>query len=801
MSSQESKPPETVHAFLREDRDRILRSWEELVVAKDRRVELAGLALRDSIPVFLDELADWLETGAPPGGQELGEQSLRHVLDRLDRGFDLTQVLHEYRLLREAIFRLVLESEQREQDRAGRGGEDQRNDRVVALARLNAGLDVALSNSIEQFVAERDRRVAAERECTESALRKAEKQLRTIVDNSRDGINMLDVATGRYVFMSAAQVAMTGFSQAELAGMTAEAAYGRVHPDDRELSLQQQKAIIEGRASSSTVEYRWKVKSGEYRWFSDSRSPVRDESGRAVALVGISRDITHRKEAERELRASEARLQKALSAPTVGVLFFSLDGTLRSANAAFERMSGYRSAELREVQHWKTLTAPEFWKITEATASRLADEGEAPPYEKQMVRKNGSRWWGLFAPTRLSGSGERSECMEFIIDIDARKHAEQSLRSANEALREADRRKSEFLAVLSHELRNPLAPIRNSIYLLERAAPGSKQATRARDVVRRQSEHLTRLVDDLLDVTRISHGKIPLHRKRVDLREIIRKTTDDLYSVFTQAGVNLRVDTGGPMWIDADATRMAQVLTNLLNNAMKFTSRDGTVRVSAAARDDCAELTVIDDGIGMDPQYIEHMFEPFAQADRSLARTKGGLGLGLALVKSIIDLHGGTVTAHSEGLGRGSRFLVRLPLVSAGAEPEKPRKLDTGTPALSVLVIEDNADGAQSLAYILQLHGHHVRVARDGRSGIALARKVQPDVIICDIGLPDVDGYEVARTLRHDGALRGTRLVALSGYAQPEDRQRARDAGFDAHVPKPPDLDELLHVLAMGTPG
>jgi two-component system CheB/CheR fusion protein len=208
-------------------------------------------------------------------------------------------------------------------------------------------------------------------------------------------------------------------------------------------------------------------------------------------------------------------------------------------------------------------------------------------------------------------------------------------------------------------------------------------------------------------------------------------------------------------------------------------------------------LSVTDTGIGMEPADVEQMFEPFAQADHSLARTKGGLGLGLALVKNIVELHGGTVAARSEGRGRGAEFTVRIPLVDAGAESEKPPHLvHAGTTPQTILVIDDSVDGAQSLADILQLHGHRVRVAHDGRSGIVLARELQPDVILCDIGLPDVDGYDVARTLRCDGPLRGTRLVALSGYAQPEDRQRAHDAGFDAHISKPPDLEDLLAALA-----
>ncbi len=363
-------------------------------------------------------------------------------------------------------------------------------------------------------------------------------------------------------------------------------------------------------------------------------------------------------------------------------------------------------------------------------------------------------------------------------------------------LRDADRRKTEFLAVLSHELRNPLGPIRNSIFLLEGAAPGSEQALRAKLVLRRQTEHLTRLVDDLLDVTRINVGKIELHRVQLDLREIVRRTTDDLRSLFVQGGVELAVEAPpDPVVVDADPTRLAQILGNLLQNANKFTPRGGTVRVRLASRDGAAELSVRDDGAGMEPDTIERMFEPFTQADRTLARSKGGLGLGLSLVRGLVVLHGGTVTARSEGLGRGAEFVVRVPLAAPTAGAEPPRGGAAPPAQRSILVIEDNEDGAQSLADVLELQGHRVHIAADGRAGIALARELRPDVVLCDIGLPDLDGYAVARALRSEGALGTTRLVAISGYAQPQDRQRAREAGFDAHLAKPPDVAALLRVL------
>jgi len=366
-------------------------------------------------------------------------------------------------------------------------------------------------------------------------------------------------------------------------------------------------------------------------------------------------------------------------------------------------------------------------------------------------------------------------------------------------VRAADRNKTEFLSLLSHELRNPLAPIRNSINLLERTDPGSEKAGRAKEIIARQTEHLTRLVEDLLDVTRISHGKLTLHRNLFDLRDVVEATAGDMVSLFDQGEVVLRVErSAGPVWVNADETRIAQIVVNLLQNAAKFTPRQGTVTVTVATRAGRAELSVRDTGVGMEPGQLERMFEPFAQADRSLARTQGGLGLGLALVRGLVESHGGSAQARTEGIGRGAEFVVTLPLSLHGPAAAAPQATATVTSALLILIIEDNVDSGQSLADLLELDGHRVRLARDARSGIELARELRPDVILCDIGLPDLEGYEVARTLRQDDALRSTRMVALSGYAQPEDRERSRAAGFDAHLAKPAALDKLWHAIADG---
>jgi two-component system CheB/CheR fusion protein len=383
-----------------------------------------------------------------------------------------------------------------------------------------------------------------------------------------------------------------------------------------------------------------------------------------------------------------------------------------------------------------------------------------------------------------------------------RRHAEAALRAANLQLAEADRRKTEFLATLSHELRNPLAPIRNSAYILTRAAPGSEAAGRAVAVIDRQAGQLVRLVDDLLDVTRITRNKIQLQRAPLELNELARQTVEDQRSLFAEAGVELELRPAArPVFVHADANRLAQVLGNLLGNAAKFTGRGGTTRVTIDpdATAQRAVIRVADSGVGMSQEMLARVFEPFSQADVTLDRSRGGLGLGLALVKGLVELHDGDVAAYSEGSGRGAEFVVRLPLIAGDPVAPPPDEPAASRPR-RVLVIEDNVDAADTLRQVLELREHAVEVAHDGPEGLAKARQFRPDVVLCDIGLPGMDGYAVARAFRTDEALKRTSLVALSGYAQPEDLRRAREAGFDRHLAKPPSLERLEQVLASLTP-
>lgn len=366
----------------------------------------------------------------------------------------------------------------------------------------------------------------------------------------------------------------------------------------------------------------------------------------------------------------------------------------------------------------------------------------------------------------------------------------EQLQRANQQLADADRRKNDFLAALSHELRSPLAPIRNSLYVMERAEPGGEQARHAAQVISRQAEHMTRLVDELLDVSRISRGKIRLERETARLCEIVRRVADDQRPLFERNGVALQVNVQRDVVVDGDPTRLAQVVANLLQNAAKFTPKGGRTEISLQTEADLAILRVRDNGMGIGRETLPHLFEPFTQGSRTDGHSPTGLGLGLALVKGFVELHGGSVDAASEGPGRGAEFTVRLPV-------EAPtRNTGVSKPAVRILVIEDNRDAAESLKEALELGAHEVAIAGDGSSGLELAHEFHPQVVLCDIGLPIIDGYEVARRMRGDPELQSLYLVALSGYASQEDAQHARSVGFDRHMAKPPNMDALEKLLS-----
>jgi two-component system CheB/CheR fusion protein len=530
---------------------------------------------------------------------------------------------------------------------------------------------------------------------------------------------------------------------------------------------------------------------GEDAWYVLRILPYRTLENVIDGVVINLVDVTELKRAQRQ----QARLAALVESSHDAIIGKTLDGTVTSWNAGAERLYGYTAEEA--VGRSISFIAPpdrlgELMPIFESLR-----RGEVVlPFETVRVRKDGRRLDILLTVSPvLDSAGQVVEASAIAHDITEQKRAE-------EALQMEARRKDEFLAMLGHELRNPLAPIRNSLHILALQGATEAQALRARATIDRQVTHLTRLVDDLLDISRISRGKISLRQERLDLAAVVRSAVDDHRLSITAAGLELGLELPDhPLWVSADPTRLSQVVGNVLHNAVKFTDRGEWISVvlREERRDEAGQalVSVLDTGVGMDRQTLELLFEPFNQADGGIDRSRGGLGLGLALVRRLLEMHGGTVQAHSEGVGMGTRIDIRLPLAEQRETSAAPAAGPASSGPRRCLVIEDNLDAAESMGLLLELSGHKVEIAHDGRQGLEAARRFQPDVVLCDIGLPGgLDGYEVARRMRQDPELGGVRLIALTGYGQEEDQRRAHEAGFDVHLTKPADPERLERLLA-----
>jgi len=496
-----------------------------------------------------------------------------------------------------------------------------------------------------------------------------------------------------------------------------------------------------------------------------------------------------------EVEAGLQRYTELFDFAPIGYLVLDSEDVVREANLEAARMLGRARRTLAGLTFARFVDPSQQAAWAGFLAGVFAGRAEGQPSETCELALVGA------GPAELQVrvdacclSGEKPRAVVAIQDITARNAAER-------ARQEESTRKDEFMAALSHELRNPLAPIRSGLSVLERVSHDGEASHKALAIVDRQVNHLIRLVDDLLDVTRIARGKIRLQREPLQLGELVQHTMDDQRADFEAHGVALDAALSTePLWIDADPARMVQVVGNLLTNAMKFTPRGGRVEVALRGEGSHTVLTVRDNGVGIPSEVHETLFEPFVQAPQTLERTRGGLGLGLAMVKGLVELQGGTVDAVSAGAGKGSEFVVRLPLTTAPRATVQPAESTPQVASRRVLVIEDNVDSADTLQELLELDGHDVQVAYDGSTGLKLARTFHPEIVLCDVGLPGMDGYGVCREMRADLALRGAYLVALSGYARQEDRDRAAEAGFDRHVAKPPSMTELRRVMAKARP-
>jgi PAS domain S-box-containing protein len=516
-------------------------------------------------------------------------------------------------------------------------------------------------------------------------------------------------------------------------------------------------------------------------------TPLRDHAGAVSGAVNIVQDITARKHVEEELRASELRFRTLAS--TVPVLIWQNDEQGRNVfvNQYYLDFTGKPFEDVMGVR-WHELVHPD------DAPAYIADYMDAVrarrPWRNldRLRRRDGQwRWFDNYAQPLFAPDGSYAGHVGASLDITDAVLAEQ-------ALKETDRRKDEFLAVLAHELRNPLAPISNAVHLL-RHPDGRRRADRLVEMLGRQVRQMIKLVDDLLEISRITRDKIELHPQPLLLADVVHGAVETSRPLIDQYRHHLDVRLPDePLTLYADSVRLTQVLANLLNNAAKYTDAGGSIELAARRDGLDVEIAVRDNGIGIPPGHLPEVFDMFTQAHRAAGRGQGGLGIGLAMVRSLVQMHGGTVEAKSPGAGRGSEFIVRLPLADAH-DAAADGETAAGTAPLAgqrILVVDDNQDAADTLAMLLEADGARARAVYDGAAALAALPGLRPHTVLLDLGMPDMDGFEVARRIRADAACSGVRIVALTGWGQERDRERTRGAGFDFHLTKPVDL-AVLH--------
>jgi len=533
-------------------------------------------------------------------------------------------------------------------------------------------------------------------------------------------------------------------------------------------------------------------KPGAARWVEATARPIKAEDGTVLEVMLIHEDVTERLLADRALRASEAQFRTIADAIPQMVWSTLPDGYHDYYNRQWYEFTGVPPGST-DGQAWNGMFHPddqpralEVWRNALAT-------GASYDIEYRLRHKCGEYRWvlGRALPVR-DESGQIVRWMGTCTDIDEQKRARDELLANS-------RRKDDFLAMLAHELRNPLAPISTAAHLLRVAPSDVSKVERSAAIIDRQVRHMRELVDDLLDVSRVTRGLVELERGRVEIKGVVASAIEQVRPLIDDRGHQLTTRMApGEVYVLGDRTRLVQVVANLLNNAAKYTPPNGSLRISMEAGERVT-LCVADSGVGIEAHLLTHVFELFAQGERTPDRAQGGLGLGLALVKSLVDLHGGAVAAHSAGPGMGSAFTVTLPLLDSEAvgAPELPLAFETlpASRALRVMVVDDNTDAAETLGEFLEGLGHEVRVEHDPVRAITAVREDAFDVFVLDIGLPVIDGYSLARELRACAGGMAAKYIALTGYGSENDRRRGEDAGFDHYLVKPADLAELAAVM------
>jgi PAS domain S-box-containing protein len=633
-------------------------------------------------------------------------------------------------------------------------------------------------------------RDATARREREISLRHSEERFRLLVTGVKDYAIFMLNPLGIVETWNAGAELIKGYSADEIIGSH----FSRFYPPEaikRGLpETELRGAMMQGRYEDEG----WRIrKDGSRFWANVIITAVRNSSGHLIGFSKITRDLTERRRHEDELRRGEERFRLLVDGVTeYAIMMLDSEGFVTSWNVGAERIKGYKSHEIlgKHVSHFypsEAVLSNKPWEDLRIARDqgRVTDEG-------WRLRKDGTLFWANTVITSLRDQDGRPHGFAKVTqDMTQRRHAE--------ALADTTQRMHEFIAMLAHELRNPLAPIRNAVTLMGRKGLGDPTLESMRQTIDRQSVLLTRLLDELLDVNRIARGQFSIEREPVDVADVLARAIETSRSLIDSRRHRLEVVVPDqPVRVMGDALRLTQTFVNLLNNAAKYTPEGGSIRLSAAVRGAEIEVRVADNGAGIERDMLEKVFDLFVQADPTAQNSLGGLGVGLALVRRVVELHGGNVLALSEGKACGAEFLVRLPLSIEQIQVISTREERAPSPirALRVLIVDDNKDAADSMHLLLGSMGQNVYVAYDGHAAISAAQTFKPDVVLLDIGMPQMSGYEVARTLRDDPSTANSILVAITGWGQEADKERAKEAGFSHHFVKPINEEALRNVLA-----
>lgn len=635
----------------------------------------------------------------------------------------------------------------------------------------------------------------------ESRAHERREVFRVTLQSIGDAVITTDIE-GRITELNKVAESFTGWARDEALGQPLERVFNIINevtrrPVDNPAVRALRDGVIVGLANHTVLI----KKDGTECPIDDSAAPIRNEQGHVSGCVLIFRDVTAQRLAERD-KASQlitARLLAAIvESSNDAIISKSLDGIIQSWNAAAERLFGY-TAEEAVGQHISLMIPPDRLAEEDQISGNLRAGNRIEHFETERVRKDGQR---IIVSLTISpikdDSGNVVGASKIVRDVTDRMRMLADLQRLAADLSAADQRKNEFLATLAHELRNPLAPMSNMLEVVKRAGNDSEVVKRAHETLERQLNQMVRLVDDLLDLNRITHDRLELRRSEVDLSSVIQQAIEVASPLIDAAGQELIVDLPEePIHLNADRARLAQVFGNLLNNSCKYTSSNGTITLSAKRAGNEVLVTVRDNGAGIPPDKIDSIFDMFMQVDRNSERSQDGLGIGLTLVKRLVEMHGGSIEARSEGEGRGSEFIVRLPLICqpAVSAPVSDNNSASATQR-RVLIVDDNRDSADSLAMLLEITGNKTFLAHDGLEALDAIEKYRPEVVLLDIGLPKLDGHEVCRRVREKSWGKDIVIIALTGWGQEDDRRKSEEAGFNGHLVKPVDYDNLLSLLA-----